>query len=747
MPHRAADVARAGRSTSAPTHRVSRCSSGFSPRTRVCFAVAALVACFVACESRRAWARDGAAEDAATMTADGGVPDAARPTDASPVDVRPSRPAPLNETTVVAPALPDATPREDRTAAATVLSPRQSPRATDDLGTLLLEVPGANVTRTGGFGAFSTVTLRGSNPDEVRIYVDGIPLNQAVGGAVDLSTLPLGDVERIEVYRGSAPIAFGESALGGIISITTRTPGAAQASARVGGGSFRTVLADATGGGTLGRVRSYAGLHVLRARNDYPVNASPIVGAYQPTNRENADLSQLDGVVRAALSLPGRRELRAGLIGVWRDQGLAALDVYRATAARAETTRALAHLDYESREDLGSSGRLRAALFASEVRDAFSDPLHEIVGVPTRTHDRTRALGARATGEKSLGERAKLTVVAEGRDESFLPRNDLDPATAIGQPATRQSAMAGVELDARVPRLDLDVLPSARLEVARDARTGRDNFGAELPPSAATTRALPVLRMGLLRPLGARAALRANGGYYARIPSFLELYGYNRGVLGNPTLSPERGLNADLGVAGGLEGPAGGLTASATLFGARARDLIVWQTFGSQARAENVASARVLGLELELRARRGRLAATTQATFTDARDESLIAANRGRPIPHHPRTRGYGRLEWRQPVARAGLLASLYADLDGTAGNFSTPSLPLPARLLVGAGAAVEHPGSGLRLVASALNLGDSRVQDVPDYPLPGRSFFVTLEWSGGASHGGPPGGPLASNP
>ena len=81
------------------------------------------------------------------------------------------------------------------------------------------------VVRTGSIGAFSTISLRGSNPDQVRIFLDGVPLNIAAGGGVDVSTLPLGDVERVEVYRGTSPLAFGESAMGGIISITTRTPG------------------------------------------------------------------------------------------------------------------------------------------------------------------------------------------------------------------------------------------------------------------------------------------------------------------------------------------------------------------------------------------------------------------------------------------------------------------------------------------------------------------------------------------
>jgi iron complex outermembrane receptor protein len=673
------------------------------------------------------------AQDAGARADADAAPDTTLPPAPAPTAPRPDAvpgPAPRNETVVRAPALAAAAPREDRTAAATVVLPQESPRAADDLGSLLLEVPGANVTRTGGVGAFSTLSLRGSNPDEVRVFVDGIPLNQAVGGAVDLSTLPLGDVERVEVYRGSAPLAFGESALGGVVAITTRTPAEAQAAARVGGGSFRTMVAGASGGGALGPLRLYLGLHALRARNDFPIDAPDVPGGYQPGSRENDDVSQVDGVARAVLPLPGRRELRAGLIGVARDQGLAALDIYHATSARASTARLLGHLDYASRDDLGAGGRLRAVLFASEVLDDFSDPLHEIVGVPTDTRDRTRSLGARVTADKPLGERLRLGSVIEGRVEDFLPRNLLDATMPTGSAATRETGVAGLELDARFPRARLDLLPSARLEATRDVRTGRDNFGANLPPAPAQARALPVLRLGLLRALGLEgaAALRGNVGYYARVPSFLELYGYSRGVLGNPTLAPERGLNVDLGVSGTREGPRGAVSASATLFGARVEELIAWEVFGSQMRAENVSSARIWGVELELRARARRLAAVAQATLTDARDEGPLAADHDHQLPHHPRYHGYGRLEWRQPLS-AGLAGGAYADLDATAGDYWTSSGPLPARALVGVGASLEHAPSGLRLVASLFDVGDSRVEDVPGYPLPGRSAFVTLEW------------------
>lgn len=622
--------------------------------------------------------------------------------------------------------------REDAAATSSVLLPAESPRARDDLGALLLEVPGTNVTRRGGLGAFATVSLRGSNPDEVRIYIDGIPLNQAVGGAVDLSTLPLGDVERVEVYRGSTPIRFGESALGGVVSISTQTPGGSpRASVRAGAGSFRTTFADATAGGSVGRLRLYVGLHALHAVGDFPDVPPAVPGGFQPPTRQNDDLSQVDGVLRAAVSLPGRRELRLGWLAIWRDQGLPAQNIFR-SEARAASARGLAYVDYESRDDLGGSSRLRAQVYASGTRDEFQDPLHQIAGLPIATRDLTGTAGATLNLDKAFTEWMRVAALLAGRGETFLPRNELDPVMPMGYAATRTVGSAGVEVDLLVTPAELHVIPSARVELSRDVRTGRDLvLGEQLPASAPVDRALPALRLGLVRPLGATAAVRANVGRYARIPSFTELYGYNRGILGNPTLRPERGVNADVGASLERVRPQGALSAALTLFGAQATDLIAWQTFTNSTRAENIASTRVWGVEAELRARWRRLSLTTQGTLTDARDKSAIAANHDRQIAHHPRYRGYGRLEWRQPIAATTFAISAYADLDATAGNhWTTTANAYPTRFLSGAGLAVEHARSGFRLVASGLDLGDSRVQDFPGYPLPGRSVFVTLGWS-----------------
>jgi iron complex outermembrane receptor protein len=645
--------------------------------------------------------------------------------------------APALETVVTARPEPAFVPREDRAATASVVIPDDSPRAIDDVGSLLLEVPGVTVTRTGSLGAFSTLTLRGANPDEVRVYVDGVPLGIAAGGAVDLSTLPLGDVERVEVYRGTTPLAFGESALGGVVSITTRTPGTRRALARAGMGSFGAAFGDLAAGGRIGRLRLYAGAHALSATGDYAYNndmgtpLNPGDDVWGP--RGNNDVTQADGVVRAALTLAGRRTLNLSLMGFGREQGLAGPGSKPTAFARFGTTRGIAIARYESRDDLGPGGRLATEIFASEQRDRLSDERDELgLGGPARRRAATATQGAGARASRPFGDWLRSAIVLEGRRETWRPEDEL-AAIPVGLPARRLVGVGGAEVDVRVPVLDVNVIPSVRAEASSDLVSARDLAGVPVPATP-VERVLPVWRLGLVRPLGSVAAIKANVGRYGRIPSFLELYGNGTGrLLGNPGLAPERGINADMALWIDHRGERVVVSSRTVVFGARVDDLIQWQSSAwGQARADNIASARVYGAEQELRIEPGRwFRVVGQLTYLVATDASDNAARRGKQVPFHPRYRGYLRPELLRVGLPGDLTLSLYVDGDLRGQTYADPAnlQPFGTRLLLGAGASVAWMQGRLRLTASAANLTGSRIEDFGDWSLPGRSVYFALAY------------------
>ncbi|HKY64356.1 MAG TPA: TonB-dependent receptor [bacterium] len=107
---------------------------------------------------------------------------------------------------------------------------------------LLSREVGIHVQNFGGLGQLSTVSIRGSTAEQVSVYLDGIKLNTAEGGAVDFSTLPLGAIERVEILRGGASSQFGSDAIGGVINIVTkRAPEKAAWELKFSEGSFFTI--------------------------------------------------------------------------------------------------------------------------------------------------------------------------------------------------------------------------------------------------------------------------------------------------------------------------------------------------------------------------------------------------------------------------------------------------------------------------------------------------------------------------
>lgn len=109
-------------------------------------------------------------------------------------------------------------------------------------------VPGLTVAKNDGAGR--VVTIRGigwetaqnlSTRPSVLTYVDGIFLSNPLSLGLDL-----GDIERVEVFRGPQGTEFGQGTTGGAINIVTRKPSTEElsGSAEVGYGTFDTIRAN-----------------------------------------------------------------------------------------------------------------------------------------------------------------------------------------------------------------------------------------------------------------------------------------------------------------------------------------------------------------------------------------------------------------------------------------------------------------------------------------------------------------------
>jgi len=135
-----------------------------------------------------------------------------------------------------------------------------------DLFALLRSVPGVQMARTGIEGSQTSLFLRGSNSNHTLILLDGVRLNTASEGAARLENLPLHQIERIEIIRGSQSSLYGADAIGGVIQIFTRS-GLDSATNSQGSGAGYDGRIEA-GAGTESTSTAHAG---FRARLDRTV--------------------------------------------------------------------------------------------------------------------------------------------------------------------------------------------------------------------------------------------------------------------------------------------------------------------------------------------------------------------------------------------------------------------------------------------------------------------------------------------
>ncbi len=119
-----------------------------------------------------------------------------------------------------------------------------------------------------GPGGLLQLSIRGASPLQVLVLLDGVPLNPTNPLGINLATISLAEVDRIEVLRGPYSALWGSGALGGVVNIVTRRPERPQFGASYG--SFGTVQARLSLGGDAGNVRYGLGAELLRTDGFLP---------------------------------------------------------------------------------------------------------------------------------------------------------------------------------------------------------------------------------------------------------------------------------------------------------------------------------------------------------------------------------------------------------------------------------------------------------------------------------------------
>jgi len=587
---------------------------------------------------------------------------------------------------------------------------------------VLASTVGVKVRRLGGLGSYSTISVRGSTSEQVTVYLDGIPLNTALGGGVDLSTLPLSNIVEMEVHRGTSSSG---SAMGGTVYIRTlETDTVSSQAGTVSWGSFDTRGVSAVVKGYRSRNRFLLIADHTSSDSDFSFlddNGTEYnLADDESAARRNSDFSSMGllgkwerpvGETARVFAQGNAYRSRQGIPGISNNQSLKArLNLFRWMAEVGVRTPAVGRYSVENR------------LTVTRKTEHFVDRLGEVgVGQQDNRYETTTA-GWHGSVSTVMGDRMRPSLETDVRWERFVPASELQ-TTASLLASRRLSGETRGSLDVMMPHSVLVLwggVQGLRSEVdeANSLRVGRASV------DTVRSHRLGVLGVGLRVDLAEGLLAKANVGRSHRAPSFYEMFGDRGGVSGNKDLTPERGITWDAGFR--YQRP-GRTVLEAVYFDHRYRDLIQFaQVSQGTSKPFNFGSATVRGMELTVQAtpaQRLRLSANyTLQLSTDRSD-----------VPHWQGNRLPGRSVHEADVdIRAGWRrAEAFYGYSFEAGTFLDRAnlRPVDDRHVHDTGIRLAI-AERLRATFEIKNLFNNRVSDVWGYPLPGRAFFILMKES-----------------
>lgn len=437
-----------------------------------------------------------------------------------------------------------------------------------DIAMMLNETAGLRVQTTNPSLGGANVRIQGLRGRYSLILADGLPLYGGQAGGLGLLQIPPVDLGRVEVIKGTASALYGSSALGGVVNLVSRHPGAEPE---------RTLLVNQTslggtdavyfGGAPLSERWGYtllAGGHVQRQRDADSDGWTDMPGYRRAVVRPRFYLD--DGSGRTAF-------LTGGFTAEQREGGTmdGALVPGGGSYAEELGTRR-ADVGALARWIIGEGGLLHGSILTA--RGSAMEQRHEHQFGPVREDDRHRTW---------FGE-AALAIPRVHGDMSVT----YILGAAFQQDSYRNVDVDGVDYTYDIPSAfaQLDMDPATWLSLSTSARLDQHSeFGSFVNP-----RASLLLRRPAEGPLaGWTTRLSAGTGAFAPTPFTEETEATGLTPLALPVgglavLDAERARSTSLDIGGPVRTSLGRLELNATAFGSRvAHALQVREAGGSTA--------------------------------------------------------------------------------------------------------------------------------------------------------------------
>lgn len=642
-------------------------------------------------------------------------------------------------------------------------------RSTSDLGQVLSRQEGINVRRAGALGSDARLSLNGLSDEQVRLFIDGVPLDLA-GYPFGINNVPVEVAERIEVHRGVVPLRLGTDSLGGAIELIS-DPGVRGSHGNVSyqGGSFDTHRLLASGRhydaktGLFVRVEGF----LDKAENDYPIDV-PLMDARGYTRirvRRNNDAYRAGfggvemGVVQR--SWARRLTLRAFLGDL--DKELPSdpqmLSPYGEVDAERRVTGTLGRFESVPVAGFTVSAIAGYSLRQSTLRD-LSSCGYDFVGrcvaniapargereTPSEQHVTQHTTLGRLTIARALGSAQQLrvsvspTFTRRSGENRALPPGDDDP---LEGKRVLNTVVSGAEhqLDVLDDRLqNIAFFKHYLMRTESNDLAGAGGF-VEVDNDHSRFGAGDGLRYRFTDALYGKLSYE----WATRLPAPDEIFGNPEQLLEkNLQLKPESAHNINVGGAGNVQtARAGQFRGQVTSFARLIDDLIYRFVETNSTKFNNVQRARSLGVEGSAGwTSPGRWAQLdANATYQDYRNNSNkgdFAMHRGDRIPNRPylfanvsaQLFAQGLLDPTHELSllfRTNFVQGYQVGWESVNGDGDKLRVPSQVVHSVGINLLLKRDKTTIGSSIEVHNLTDERVYDYFGVQLPGRTVAAKL--------------------
>lgn len=166
-----------------------------------------------------------------------------------------------------------------------------------DLSQLLTEQAGIFISgANSNTGKEKSIFLRGARSEHTLITIDGIPIYDpsGIGSNYDIRNLPLANIERIEILKGSQSTLYGSDAIAGVINIITKKSN----SKSIAGNGFASYGSNAS-------FRTNASVNGKSGIIDYNavISYNTTNGINEAINNNNFSITDKDGFQQTGIQL------------------------------------------------------------------------------------------------------------------------------------------------------------------------------------------------------------------------------------------------------------------------------------------------------------------------------------------------------------------------------------------------------------------------------------------------------------